>query len=234
METLVSYGVTYLITNNSTLATVVAAVYGLFLKSSTKRLSVRAVLLCQSPGYSLTKSDIDEFLSSSYGRDGCEWSCTCINVDENYEGPAMKAVHINLEHESMLYDDSLRELPIRQLCRKLVGLHEFKEHRFRIVPERAGEDLDDVGQTFGSSLVLMHLKDIYERYSGDDSGDGELYSDEMILCFLQKFTEEYGAYIVSLSDEKAFEILGVIEDPKFGWMLNELKKKHTKSSLRQR
>lgn len=96
METLVSYGVTYLITNNSTLATLAAAVYGLLLKSSTKRLSVRAVLLCQSPEYSLTKSDIDEFLSSSCGRDTCEWSCTCTSVDENYKGPAMKAVHVSL------------------------------------------------------------------------------------------------------------------------------------------
>ncbi|KAE8333929.1 hypothetical protein BDV39DRAFT_198837 [Aspergillus sergii] len=132
----------------------------------------------------------------------------------------MKAVHINLEHESMLYDDSLRELPIRQLCSKLVGLHEFKEHRFRIVPERAGEDLDDVGQTFGSSLVLMHLKDIYERYSDD-----ERYSDERILCFLQKFTEEYRVYLESLSDEKVSELLGVIDDPKFRWMFNELKRR---------
>ncbi|GAB1199589.1 hypothetical protein APSETT444_008943 [Aspergillus pseudonomiae] len=175
METLVSYGVTYLITNNSTLATVVAAVYGLFLKSSTKRLSVRAILLCQSPEYSLTKTDIDEFLSSSYGRDICEWSCTHASVDENYEGPAKKAVHINLEHESMLYDDTLRELPIRQLCRQLVGLHTFKEHRFRIVPERAGEDVDDTGQLFGGCLVLMHLRDIYERCLRDDSGDDGRY-----------------------------------------------------------
>ncbi|KOC17163.1 hypothetical protein AFLA70_209g002351 [Aspergillus flavus AF70] len=233
METLVSYGVTYLITNNSTLATLAAAVYGLLLKSSTKRLSVRAVLLCQSPEYSLTKSDIDEFLSSSCGRDTCEWLCTCTSVDENYKGPAMKAVHIDLEHESMLYDDSLRELPIRQLSSKLVGLHTFKEHRFRIVPERAGEDTDDVGQLFSSCLVLMHLKDIYERCYGDDSGDDERYSDERILCFLQKFTEEYRVYLESLSDEKVSEILGVIEDPKFGWMLNELRKRRTKSTMRQ-
>ncbi|KAB8275997.1 hypothetical protein BDV30DRAFT_55025 [Aspergillus minisclerotigenes] len=233
METLASYGVTYLITNNSTLATVVAAVYGLFLKSSRKRLSVRAVLLCQSPGYSLTKSDIDEFLSSTYGRDSCEWSCTCTSVDENYEGPAMKAVHINLEHESMLYDDSFRELPIRQLCSKLVGLHEFKEHRFRIVPERPGAGTDDVGQTFGSCLVLMHLKDIYERYSGDDSGGDERYLDKRILCFLQRFVEEYEAYLESLSDEKVFEILGAIEDPKFARMLIELRNRRTENALRQ-
>lgn len=94
METLVSYGVTYLITNNSTLATLVAAVYGLYLKSSTKRLSVRAILLSQSPEYSLAKLDIDEFLSRSYGSDSCEWSCTCTSIDENYEGPALKAVHV--------------------------------------------------------------------------------------------------------------------------------------------
>lgn len=84
---------------------------------------------------------------------------------------------IDLEHESMLYDDSLRELPIRQLSSKLVGLHTFKEHRFRIVPERAGEDTDDVGQLFSSCLVLVHLKDIYERCYGDDSGDDERYSE---------------------------------------------------------
>ena len=82
---------------------------------------------------------------------------------------------INLEHESMLYDDTLRELPIRQLCSKLVGLHTFKEHRFRIVPERAGEGLDDIGQLFGGCLVLMHLKDIYERCLRDDSGDDGRY-----------------------------------------------------------
>ncbi|KAE8415018.1 hypothetical protein BDV36DRAFT_263702 [Aspergillus pseudocaelatus] len=134
----------------------------------------------------------------------------------------------------MLYDDSLRELPIRQLCSKLVGLHTFKDHRFRIVPERAGEDLDDICRAFGSCLVLMHLKDIYERYSGDDAEDEERYSDERILSFLQKFTDEYGAYIESLSDENVFEILGVIEDPKFGWMLSELRKRCTKSTLGER
>ncbi|OGM51103.1 hypothetical protein ABOM_000176 [Aspergillus bombycis] len=232
METLVSYGVTYLLTNNSTLATVVAAVYGLFLKSSTNRLSVSAILLCQSPEYSLTKSDIDEFLSRSYGRDNREWSCTRTTIDENYEGPAQTAVHINLEHESMLYDDSLRELPIRQLCSKLVGLHTFKEHRFRIVPDRAGEDLDDIGQLFGSCLVLMHLKDIYERCSGDDLGDDGCYSEGRFISLFQKFADEYGEYIESLSDAKVFEILGDIDDPKFGRMLNELRKRLTKRTLR--
>lgn len=57
---------------------------------------------------------------------------------------------------------------------------------------------------------------------------------ERILSFQQKFTDEYGAYIESLSDEKVFEILGVIEDPKFGWMLSELRKRRTKSTLRER
>lgn len=77
----------------------------------------------------------------------------------------------------MLYDDSLRELPLRQLCTKLVGLHTFKDHRFRIVPERPGDDLDDIGRAFGSCLVLMHLKDIYERYSGDVSEHDIPYSE---------------------------------------------------------
>ncbi|KAE8381204.1 hypothetical protein BDV26DRAFT_255924 [Aspergillus bertholletiae] len=221
METLLSYGVTYLITNNSTLATLAAAVYGLLLKQSAKRLSVRAILLCQSPEYSLTQSDIDEFLCSSSTRANREWTCTRTSIDEHYEGPAMRAVQISLEHESMLYDDSLRELPIRDLCNKLVGLHMFKEHRFRIVPEQASEGLDDVSRTFGSCLVLMHLRDIYERCSGNDSDD-ERYSDDDIFHLLRRFTNEYGVYIKSLSDEKVLEILGPIADPRFGRILNEL------------
>lgn len=71
------------------------------------------------------------------------------------------------------------------------------------------------------------------KYSGLSLCGITDHNSERILCFLQKFTEEYRVYLESLSDEKVSEILGVIENPKFGWMLNELRKRRTKSTMRQ-
>ena len=56
---------------------------------------------------------------------------------------------------------------------------------------------------------------------------------ERYISLFQKFADEYGAYMEALSDEQVVEILGGIDDPRFGSMLNELRKRYTKRALRK-
>ncbi|KAB8238141.1 uncharacterized protein BDW43DRAFT_306831 [Aspergillus alliaceus] len=212
METLLSYGVTYLATNNSTLATLVAAFYGLFLKRAPQRLTIRAVILCQSSGPPLAESDINEFLQ--------------------YDGPAKEAINITIEHESMLYDDSLRDLPIRDICRKLAGLHSFKGHCLRIVPERASEDIDEVGQLFGCCLILMHLKEFYENYLDIAPSHGGPNMNE-VSRHLQRFNKEFGPYISILPNDQTVEIVRGFDDPRLEEMFNMLIKRNRRNTLRR-
>lgn len=235
METLLSYGVTYLATNNSTLATLVAAFYGLFLKRAPQRLTVRAVILCQSSGPLLTESDINEFLCSIHGKDTCDWICTHSVINRQYNGPAKEAINITIEHENMLYNDSLRDLPIRDICRKLAGLHSFEGHYLRIVPERAGEDIDEVGQLFGCCLILMHLKEFYENYlhiAHIAPSHGGPNMDE-VSHHLQRFNKEFGPYISMLSNDKTVEIVRGFNDPLLEEMLNMLIKGNRRNTLRR-
>ncbi|KAF5857430.1 hypothetical protein ETB97_005777 [Aspergillus alliaceus] len=232
METLLSYGVTYLATNNSTLATLVAAFYGLFLKRAPQRLTIRAVILCQSSGPPLAESDINEFLCSIHGKDTCNWICTHSVINRQYDGPAKEAINITIEHESMLYDDSLRDLPIRDICRKLAGLHSFKGHCLRIVPERASEDIDEVGQLFGCCLILMHLKEFYENYLDIAPSHGGPNMNE-VSRHLQRFNKEFGPYISILPNDQTVEIVRGFDDPRLEEMFNMLIKRNRRNALRR-
>ncbi|KAE8356367.1 hypothetical protein BDV28DRAFT_145242 [Aspergillus coremiiformis] len=229
METFLSYGVTYIVTNSTSIATLVAAIYGIFIKRSTRRLSVRAVLLCQSPQSTLTKSDINEFLCGVYREDSCDWLCTQSSVDRNYRGPAREAFHIDLEHESMLHEDSLRELPIRDICSKLVGVHTFKGRGFWIVPEQAAEDLDEVDRLFGTCLILMHLRELYKNV-----GDDERTPDKHISHVIQRFVDEFGMYAEYLSKENVIDTLEVIQDAELEKMVKVLTKHMKRDRIKSR
>ncbi|KAB8238572.1 uncharacterized protein BDW43DRAFT_306427 [Aspergillus alliaceus] len=224
METLVAYSVTYLVTSNSTLATLVAGLYGLLLKQATKHLSIKAVLLCQSPGPVFSASDIDSFVRKIYNSSDCEWSCFRVSMDEDHQGQGRKTIHVELEHENMLYDDLLRELPIREICKKLVGLHKFKGYCFRIVPERGEKGLDEVGQVFGSCLLLMHLRELYDNCVGDVSGDERRLAK--IALYSERFTNEFGGYAEFLSNEDIVRGVGAMEDPKLARMIEIFQRLH--------
>lgn len=194
MDALVTFGVALNVTQDWKLSSLLALFYSLWVKPYLKPLTVQATFLCQSAGFGLHPSEVNEFLESLFADEATDWSCSLAVRINRYQGPARSAVQVcsrlkppsrltlranlqiamkkvTLKHKSLAHESPLRELPLRLLCSRLLGTHTINSHTFRVVPTYTGQQPDAVDKIFGGSLILMHLNTFLETAKSSQCSD---------------------------------------------------------------
>lgn len=194
MDALVTFGVALNVTQDWKLSSLLALFYSLWVKPYLKPLTVQATLLCQSAGFGLHPSEVNEFLELLFADEATDWSCSLAVRINRYQGPARSAVQVcsrlkppsrltlranlqiamkkvTLKHKSLAHESPLRELPLRLLCSRLLGTHTINSHTFRVVPSYTGQQPDAVDKIFGGSLILMHLNTFLETAKSSQCSD---------------------------------------------------------------
>ncbi|KAK5989883.1 hypothetical protein PT974_08145 [Cladobotryum mycophilum] len=185
------------------------------------RLSVHIVFLLQQEfdidedkRFDMDQNDVNTFIRSLFDDDekDCEWTCehkcssTVRQVGISEVSRWLTVYKIKLYHDFHRSKDSLQSAIIRDLCTKLVGLHQFSTYSFQVVPEWGpGLHLQrDDQRRLGSYLILMQLGDIYDRYLLDPNLDvNEKRSwAEQALELSQCFVRQYGRLLTFSSDEE--------------------------------
>ncbi|KAJ0424609.1 hypothetical protein BJY00DRAFT_244950 [Aspergillus carlsbadensis] len=218
MDALVTFGVALNVTQDWKLSSLLALFYSLWVKPYLKPLTVQATFLCQSAGFGLHHSEVNEFLESLFADEATDWSCSLAVRINRYQGPARSAVQVILKHKSLAHESPLRELPLRLLCSRLLGTHTINSHTFRVVPSYTGQQPDAVDKLFGGSLILMHLNTFLETAKSSQCSDEwkHLESEWMthILHALKEFTDEYKEFSEFLPNALILEMCGLMDDPK--------------------
>ncbi|KAJ5538652.1 hypothetical protein N7494_008131 [Penicillium frequentans] len=219
MDALITFGAVFTSTGNFSLSSLLTILYGLCLKPYLAPLTVNTTFISQHTEFTPTAAVVNTFLKEQFGEGKSEWSYTYAVKLNRYNGPARNAFQVTLHNSIIPHESPLRELALRVLSAKSVGIHRVDGYTFRILPAHVRGHIDKVDKAFGSSLLLMHLKEFYNgqhQPRGNDWRTPENDWTKYVFEALGAFSDGYNTFSEFLTNEEILNILklsGLFDNP---------------------